>query len=116
MAIGVKRRGSIRAPSFYILYFIFLYYLILSYFCPTIVLYYPILSYHYPAIVGGKVSLQTRSQWTVGLSVGRSQLVEISRKAVSKKKRKECIVSPKLSVKPVRVVEDSKAVGQSIYL
>jgi len=66
--------------------------------------------------VGGKVSLQTRSQCTVGLSVGRSQSVEISRKAVSKKKRKECIVSPKLSVEPVRVIKDSKAAGQSIYL
>ena len=44
-AVGVRRRGSIRAPSFYILYFNFLYYLILSYYCPAIILYYPILSY-----------------------------------------------------------------------
>jgi len=65
--------------------------------------------------VGGKVSLQTRSQYTVGLLVGRSQSVEISRKAVSKKKRKEYIISPKLSIKPIQVIKDSKAAGQSIY-
>ena len=66
--------------------------------------------------MGGKVSLQTKSQCTIGLSVGRSQSVEISRKAVSKKKRKEYIIFPKLSVKPVRVLKDSEAAGQSIYL
>ena len=53
-AIGVGRKGSVRAPSFYILYFNFLYYLILSYHCPTIILYCPILSYiilYYPTII-----------------------------------------------------------------
>ena len=42
--------------------------------------------------IRGKVSLQTRSHDALSLSVGRRRPVEISRKVVSKKRRKECIV------------------------
>jgi len=58
--------------------------------------------------MGGKVSLQIRSQYTVGLSVGYSQLVEIRRKAVSKKKRKECIMAPNC---PLSLSELLKTLG-----
>jgi len=53
-AVGVKRRGSIRAPSFYILYFNF--YIILYYPAIVLPLYYIILYYPIETLNSGALA------------------------------------------------------------